>query len=539
MTQQRQLSCVIVQPGAGLLPWQRVCVERLTEELDVVVAGCLSCPAHTPTHTSVGGITARYLDQITRPRSARRRIAFTHECASVERTATPDREENRRLLNREDSDWIYNLAPDFVVVFDSQWRLHDEDQLASAGIWQFSEGSAQPGDDSSPGLAALTHGDTRLTLSLWAQTRSVPYPIARGHTPAVVHSRKRSLARLYEIAPDLLQRAVNNLRAADTPLLSSSVDSAPDYRSAGWTGFIGAMLRETLRRWFEKIWLRQRWDIGVIPEYAPIPSTQQIAQARWLAGPSSGFWADPCFVAGSTWPALLVEEYLDVSGKGQITRLDWLAGDIDMAPATTTQLRIDTHLSFPRTYEQAGTRWLVPEMAAAGEQRAYRLIDNKQCAQDTSTAMQGLGGIDPVLFFHEGRYWAFISPPGRRSNYQLDLYMADDFFGPYRAHPASPVCIDPHGGRSAGPVIRDGARLLRFGQVFGRHYGEAIDVFEITELTPESYGERRVDRIRPAPTAGAGMHTIDFAAGLTVVDRFRLEPVWRLLLARWQVSRAG
>lgn len=535
------LSCVIIQPAAGLLPWQLACVERLTNKLDVTIAGWISCAASGHMPGDPGNFVAKSLDRATRPRSTSRRTISPWMDSSRQRSTSPANTQTRCILNAEDVDWIRDHSPHFVLAFHNGMALHDEGRLARAGVWQFSEGSALPSDQAAPGLAALTQGDTRLTLSLWSQTdaRPMPAPIARGHTPAVLHSRKRSLGRLYEMAPDLLHRAVDNLRAEHAPALSSPLDPLPAHPPAGWARFLAAMLRQTLRRWFEKAWLRQRWDIGVIPDHAAIPSAQQIDHAHWLSGPRSGFWADPCFVAGATPPALLVEEYLDARGKGDITRLDWANGDIDTAPSPSTLLRIEPHLSFPRSYNHAGNQWLVPEMATAGEQRAYRLNDDGYCADDKPTTIPGLCGIDPVLFAHGDQYWAFISPPGRRSNYQLDLYMAEDFFGPYRRHPASPVRIDPHGGRSAGPVIQDGSRLLRFGQVFGRHYGEAIDVFEITELSPERYAERRVERIRPAPGTGAGMHTIDFATGLTVIDRFRLEPAWRLLFSRLRESRSG
>lgn len=536
MSSSASLSCVVIRPVNGLLPWQLACVDLLGRELDVTIAGWLEIPGASSAPDKPN-IAARWLDGFTRPRMARQRQLPERLDTNAKRTASGRNPAREHALTSEDADWIREQKTDFVLAFDTKMRLQGYGPLASAGVWQFSEGGAPADEPDYPGVAALARRDTRLTLSLWAQTdtQKAPILVAQGHTPAVLHSRKRALARLYEIAPDLLRRGVDNMRAGNTPALSSPWDIVEIHQSVGWPRFVAAMLRETLRRWVEKVWLRQRWDIGLIEVRTAIPSAQQIAAAHWLAGPKTGFWADPCFVAGAKPPKLLVEEYRDDTGKGEITRLDWTQDDISAVPPTTHPLlRTREHLSFPRSYTHNQDLWLVPEMAAGGEQRAYPLNDNGQLSDAPSMPIHGLVGIDPVLFTHASQYWAFISPPGRRANYQLDLYLADDFFGPYRRHPASPVRIDPHGGRSAGPVIHDGTRLLRFGQVFGRYYGEAIDVFEIMTLTSERYAERRVGRIQPTSAAAAGMHTIDFSTGFTVIDRFRLVPAWRLVFGRLQ-----
>lgn len=529
------LSCVLIQPAGGLLAWQRACMDVLLDGPGVALNGVLTTAEAT---SNTHGVT-RWLDGLTRPRTARRRHFYAPAETVAQRSIPAVDRHADRLLATEDIEWIRARRPDFMLAFDVVLPLFDSDRAAPAAIWQFTEGGVLPGQPSTPALAALARGQTRLTLSFWAQTaaQKAPTLLARGHTPAVSHSRKRSLARLYEIAPDLLRRAIANLRTERGPALATPPDAVNCQSPASWPRFVAAMLRATGRRWLDKLWFRQRWDIGLLDERLPLPAAQQIATTRWLAGPETGFWADPCFLADTDTSALLVEEYSDHHGQGRITSLTWPAHAAGMAPTARPALQLDTHLSFPRSYGHAGARWLIPEMADCGEQWAYELDADGRRIDAAPVAVTGLAGVDPVLFTHAGRYWAFVSPIGRRANYQLDLYLADDFFGPYRRHPASPVRIDPHGGRSAGPVIRDGARLLRFGQVFGRHYGEAIDVFEITRLTERDYAERRIGRIRPDTPTAAGMHTIDFSATATVIDRFRLVPVWRLLLARWATRR--
>lgn len=539
MTSHRSLSCVIVQPDTGLLPWQRVCVDRLIDDLDVAVTGCVSCAVLADSN-NVQHLFARWLDNITLPKFARTRRISPRVDTAAQRIITANDVNSGQFPSRADREWIRACKPEFVLVFDCSHLFSNETALAPYGLWHFSEGhAALPSREARPGIDALARGETRLSLSLLAQSNpeSQPSPIACGYTPAVSNSRKRSLARLYEIAPELLRHGIRNLRSCNI----SPEPSAPKYTEqqspAGWSRFLRTMLCATARRCYQKLWLSQRWEIGLLKERTPIPDAQDVQTAHWITGPKAGFWADPCFLADASTTTVLVEEYRDDTSRGEITKLSWHRNDLVRSPTTQTVLCLDKHLSFPRSYTHAGERWLIPEMAACGRQYAYRLDNNGDRTNTKPVTVEGLSGIDPVLFTHNGRYWAFISPSGRRANYQLDLYVADDFLGPYRIHPASPVCIDPHGGRSAGPVIRDRQRLLRFGQVFGHHYGEAIDVFEIITITDTSYAERRVGRIQ-ADDKAMGTHTIDFAANMTIIDRFRLVPIWRLAAAQWTMRRA-
>src|SRR5699024_5248743 len=176
--------------------------------------------------------------------------------------------------------------------------------------------------------------ESRLGLSLWQVRHDVPTVLARGYTPIVPHSRKRSLARLYEIAPDLLQRAVANLQNPGGSALCSPIEQQPDVTGAGWLRFIGAMLKATARRWWEKFLFRQHWDIGLIEGRIFLPGAAHMRSSRWYKGPADGFWADPCFAADSQSPVLFVEEYPYRTGTGHLVRLSWSAGQMDTAPAS-------------------------------------------------------------------------------------------------------------------------------------------------------------------------------------------------------------
>ena len=70
-----------------------------------------------------------------------------------------------------------------------------------------------------------------------------------------------------------------------------------------------------------------------------------------------------------------------------------------------------------------------------------------------------------------------------------------------------------------GGIIDHDGRRFRLGQDFSRGYGDGLVVFEIEDLTPHSYSERIVGRIRFADRRGP--HTLNVRGGRMVFDWYR------------------
>lgn len=525
---QTVATCVLILTARDMARWQHACLQSIRLDLGVTISGVILAHETPRARGSWRPANAmlRMLDAATRPRLASRVGMADDISAIAQRRVATDSAGRRLILSAADIDWISARQPDVVLSFDALPESHLP-ALAPLGTWAFAIGDPPLLGESRPGVREIGRRNRRLGLAIRrVASREIPaLTLAVGHTPVIPYSRKRSLARVYDIAPDLLGMAVRDRRAGQTRTVDETPpsDVAPDH--AGWAVFLGAVVRESLLRWTEKLLYRQQWRIGLIEGDALIPSTHTIDNARWLANPTGVFQADPCFMPRDA-RRLLVEEYSHASGRGRITALS-SDGARNQTPANPhTVLETDAHLSFPRVYRRGDHLWLVPEMADQGRQYAYALDHDARLLAQPPVTLEGLQGIDPVLFEHDGHHWALLSPAGRRANYQLELFHAEHFLGPYRPHPANPIRIDPWGGRSAGPVISRDGRLYRFGQVFGRHYGEAIDVFEITTLDRQAYAEQRVGRIQPAGAERTGVHSIDFADDTTVVDRFYMRPRW-------------
>lgn len=525
---QTVASCVLILTSRGMTRWQHICLQSICQDFEIAIGGVILAHEGPQARGSWRPANAvrRMLDAATRPRLALRVGIADDLNAIAQRRVATDTAGRRLILSASDVDWISARQPDFVLSLDALPEPHLP-ALAPLGTWAFAIGDPPLLSESRPGVREIGRRNRRLGLAIQqVASRETPaLTLAVGHTPVIPYSRKRSLARLYDIAPDLLGMAVRDRRAGQTRSVDQTPHPSVASGQASWAVFLGAIVRESLIRWTEKLLYRQQWRIGLMEGNALIPSTRTIENARWLANPTGVFQADPCFMPRDA-RRLLVEEYSHASGRGRITAL---SGDSarNQAPSNPhSVLETDGHLSFPRVYRRGNHLWLVPEMADQGRQYAYALDHDAGLLDQPPVTLEGLQGIDPVLFEHNGHHWALLSPAGRRANYQLDLFHADHFLGPYRPHPANPIRIDPRGGRNAGPVITRDGRLYRFGQVFGRLYGEAIDVFEITTLDQYAYADNHIGRIQPADAGRSGMHSIDFADNTTVVDRFYLEPRW-------------
>ena len=106
---------------------------------------------------------------------------------------------------------------------------------------------------------------------------------------------------------------------------------------------------------------------------------------------------------------------------------------------------------------------------------------------------------DPTLLQRDGGWWLFgtVAEPGESQDDELHLFYAPALEGPWEAHPRNPIVSDVRGARPAGPLIQDGARLLRPAQDCSGRYGRAVVFKEVVELSRTRYREVEVARLEP------------------------------------------
>lgn len=349
--------------------------------------------------------------------------------------------------------------------------------------------------------------------------------VAHAETKLYPHSYRRSLIEAYRRSPLLINQAIANALSGEALPKSSK---GRNYRLPSNGKVLQFLLRMSgafLKRaaygaFFEKHWQVSHAPAGPILDLPPPSSWETLPIPRDYL-----FYADPFF--SSEPPGILVEALNRKNALGEIV----LVSDGEHRRVSPG----GGHYSYPSTLRWMGEELIVPEVAQWSELKAYR-----QGPEGLSEAfplrIEGSPRVvDPTLVEHEGRTYLFGNIETVGSN-SLFLWSAESLDGLFTAHPMNPIRISPRGARMAGALVRDGTRLLRFGQSFLGDYGDGIFAFEVNELGPGRYRETPIGEIKFADRKGP--HTLNHGGGRIVFDwyRERFSPLAgaRRLLARLQ-----
>lgn len=280
-----------------------------------------------------------------------------------------------------------------------------------------------------------------------------------------------------------------------------------------------------LRYQTEALTTYDRWRVGIVD--APIHRFLDpcfIPDVAWytLDSPQE-YAADPfaapasAFDAGAPPGALRVfYEYFNYDApKGVIDAVDWTPeGGFG---ASHRSLEAPSHLSYPHVMAIDGTWWMMPENADAGGLRAYPWTGASWGTP--TTILEDFRALDATWVEHDGRWWLFASNAREEPVHTLHVWHAPHPLGPFVAHEANPVLLDPRCGRPGGSMFHHEGRLYRAAQDGSHTYGGAIVLTEVTELTPRRFAQRVVRRISPALVGGGdGLHTLTAIGARTLID---------------------
>jgi hypothetical protein len=259
-----------------------------------------------------------------------------------------------------------------------------------------------------------------------------------------------------------------------------------------------------MRKYIERYFRRSRapqtasralWSIGIFEGTSPLElgpragSPGAVVTRDHVTDVPASFVADPfLFSADGAWHL-----FFEVLNRRLVRGEIGLATSPDLATWKYERIVLAEpfHLSYPFVFEWEGARYMIPETHQTRTIRLYRADPFPTQWTLVHTLLSGLSFSDTTLFRHDDRWWLFTETGTPKKHGTLRLYFADDLFGVWTEHPASPIVEgDVHAARPAGSVVRHGASLLRFAQVCAPRYGTAVNAYEITELTPRTYAER-------------------------------------------------
>lgn len=240
-------------------------------------------------------------------------------------------------------------------------------------------------------------------------------------------------------------------------------------------------------------------------------------QETVIPGPADGYYADPFITRrdGRLW--LFMEEFVYPKDRGFLT----VVGLDDDLNVTSTEpvdflpdyAALDSHASFPCTFEMEGEWYMIPE---THERQAIDLYvcDRWPGRWRLRRRLRfGVDAADSMVVRHDGLWYLITSVQGCGPNRHLEIHYTDDILsGCLTPHPINNQNVygnNANGtGRNAGFIHKqpDGT-LIRLMQDSPNYYGEGIRPMRITDLTPTEFREEPVGSIDCLPGIVPGFPT--------------------------------
>ena len=262
---------------------------------------------------------------------------------------------------------------------------------------------------------------------------------------------------------------------------------------------------------------KEQWSIGIyrgkspFSFHNPLNWINPLFEAEYVTDITADFIADPFLIKeGKTW-------YLFFEAYNHDTR----QGDLAFASSTNTwkwhyeQVILDEpfHLSYPYVFKWEDDYYLIPESFEANSVRLYKADRFPTQWSFVETLVEGRDYVDNSIAHFNGKWWLFSSVT---SNDTLYLFYADELTGPWVEHPKSPIVAgDKHKARPSGRVLVYEDHLYRYTMDVDPQVGtHQIFAYEIIDITPTEYSEKRVQDVPILSASGRGwngqaMHQID------------------------------
>jgi hypothetical protein len=112
-----------------------------------------------------------------------------------------------------------------------------------------------------------------------------------------------------------------------------------------------------------------------------------------------------------------------------------------------------------------------------------------------SSFVEGPAVVGTTPLFLNGMWYFFTSTKERGS--ETFLFCSTKLEGPWRYHPANPICSDARRAGSAGALFYRDGKLIRPSRDCSPGHGRSIAFNEVTRLSPREYAERVVHSITP------------------------------------------
>jgi hypothetical protein len=525
------------------MAWQAECLRMLLAsnltELKVVVTPTVSPRSATRGWASLtsdmDGIALRIYQRLTGKASrAKRMVDMTKELEGIEQLSCEPILKGKfsQYFSDEDVARVRGHDLDFLLRFGFNIIRGEILNSARYGVWSFHHDDESKYRGGPPAFWEIYQNDPKTGAILQRLTNRLDGGIVlyKGYFPTIKYSWHRNCDQVLFGSAEWPLRVCRDILngCADRIEGEPSATKAPIFsRPTNWqtARAVVKMSAAWVRHQIQDLLTRERWHVGIVR--APIHSFLRSGPApkiEWLPdSPRTRFIADPFAIKRGAEITLLVEDFDQIRRKGCIAAIRSTDDGRSFSEPTPISGGIfdhSDHKSYPYLFEHDGEIYCVPETHERNEIALYRAIRFPNQWERVCALLEGVAGIDPTVFQHDGNWWMFYADRERGSNVKLHLASAPSLEGPWIAHPANPVKTDIGGARPGGtPFVHDGV-LYRPAQDSTRTYGGALVIHRVTKLTQTQYEEEVACRLMPERNGRYphAFHTLAAAGNICVAD---------------------
>lgn len=190
-----------------------------------------------------------------------------------------------------------------------------------------------------------------------------------------------------------------------------------------------------------------------------------------------------------------------------------------------TVLECPYHLSYPFIFQHHQQWYMIPETSANQTIELWQAINFPYQWKKCHNIIDNIQAVDNTLYQDDNYFYLFNSTKQSTKKFgnRLDIFYTNDILSQqWHVHSTNPVKNNLLYERPAGNLFRLNQTLYRPVQDSIKRYGGAMEIRQITQLSPTHYQEVCIDKINPKQFGCIGSHTFSFADSVLVMDALRL-----------------
>lgn len=419
---------------------------------------------------------------------------------------------------------IKQLNLDFLLRFGFDIIRGDILESAKYGVWSFHHDDEMLFRGTPPGFWEIVYGHHTNGIILQKLTNSLDkgFILKKVYLKTIKHSYKAHLNQLLFESVKMPLQVCKEILVYGEPKMALSESKAKIFyppNNFRMLAFWLQMLWNRISFHLNDLFCQEDWNVG----YAEKPLSDFIRQSNisnsdvyWLKKPSnSQYLADPFIVKTQSDTFIFFEWYDYSKGKACLAN----AKKSEEFKVYHKIFEDSFHHSFPFTFEYKDVIYCLPESNQSNKLTLYRFDEKENRLIFECQLLDNIRAVDPILYKHQG-IWYLLLTKKEMACAQLYIYYSDSPFGPFQEHFNNPVKTSISSSRMAGKIFSLDNQIIRPAQECSKHYGSAVILNEIIELSPEKFEETFYKKIEPIRESkfSKGLHTLNGDCDFTVFD---------------------